>query len=196
MTRTNIARLGRLANRGFRVNGCSGSAIVRPFVCPRTRVIARGPVASSSSFSTSSRRALPLSPDVLNRVRPAEITDAQYHELSDEYLDNLLHRFETAQDERDDLDVEYSAGVMNINISALGTYVINKQPPNKQIWLSSPISGPKRFDYVIVSDGQDQKEGTGTGGWVYLRDGTTLNEILTGETGVDPGEPPLGSVDA
>uniref|UniRef100_A0A914RUA2 Frataxin n=1 Tax=Parascaris equorum TaxID=6256 RepID=A0A914RUA2_PAREQ len=25
-----------------------------------------------------------------------------------------------------------------------GTYVINKQTPNRQIWLSSPISGPKR----------------------------------------------------
>ena len=28
----------------------------------------------------------------------------------------------------------------------VGTYVINKQTPNKQIWLSSPISGPKRYD--------------------------------------------------
>lgn len=26
-----------------------------------------------------------------------------------------------------------------------GTYVINKQPPNKQIWLSSPVSGPDRY---------------------------------------------------
>ncbi|RYO75740.1 hypothetical protein DL764_010334 [Monosporascus ibericus] len=196
MTRTNIVKFGRLANRGLRMHGHSDSAIVRALASSRTRVISHRLVASSSSFSTSPRRALPLSPDILNRVKPAEITDAQYHELSDEYLDNLLNKFETAQEERDDLDVEYSAGVMNINISALGSYVINKQPPNKQIWLSSPISGPKRFDYVIVSDGQDQKEGTGTGGWVYLRDGTTLNEILTGETGVDPGEPPLGSVDA
>lgn len=85
---------------------------------------------------------------------------------------------------------------MNVAIASIGTYVINKQPPNKQIWLSSPISGPKRFDYVIVSDSQHQKEGTATGGWVYLRDGTTLNEILLGETGIDPGEPPLESIDS
>lgn len=160
---------------------------------------------------------------MLSRVKPSDLTDAQYHELSDEYLDNLLNKFEAAQDERDDIDVEYSvsfssllhllffffypsppipylrtflqAGVMNINITGIGTYVINKQPPNKQIWLSSPISGPKRFDYVIVSDGQHQKEGTATGGWVYLRDGATLNEILNEETGIDPEEPPLDSVD-
>ena len=29
----------------------------------------------------------------------------------------------------------------------LGTYVINKQSPNRQIWLSSPVSGPKRYDF-------------------------------------------------
>lgn len=65
-----------------------------------------------------------------------------------------------------------------------GTYVINKQPPNKQIWLSSPISGPKRYDYVVISEGQDSKQDTATGGWVYLRDGTYLNEILQQETGM------------
>ena len=26
------------------------------------------------------------------------------------------------------------------------TYVLNKQAPNKQIWWSSPISGPHRFE--------------------------------------------------
>ena len=48
--------------------------------------------------------------DILRRVEPADLTDAQYHEISDEYLDNLLNQFEAAQDERDNLDVEYSVG--------------------------------------------------------------------------------------
>lgn len=40
-------------------------------------------------------------------------------------------------------------GVLTAVISeAFGTYVINKQAPNKQIWLSSPVSGPKRYDYI------------------------------------------------
>lgn len=50
-----------------------------------------------------------------------------------------------------------------------GTYVVNKQPPNKQIWLSSPLSGPKRYDYV---DGK----------WTYLRDNSTLGQLLKDET--------------
>lgn len=223
MTRAALPRLGRLANQRLKP---TTSVLVHPSTSSLRILrpqISHKPATTSLSFSTSARLTRPLAPDVLSRVKPSDLTDAQYHELSDEYLDNLLNKFEAAQDERDDIDVEYSvsfssllhllffffypsppipylrtflqAGVMNINITGIGTYVINKQPPNKQIWLSSPISGPKRFDYVIVSDGQHQKEGTATGGWVYLRDGATLNEILNEETGIDPEEPPLDSVD-
>lgn len=77
------------------------------------------------------------------------------------------------------------AGVLTLTLPPNGTYVLNKQPPNKQIWLSSPISGPKRYDFVIASEGQDAKEGTGSGKWVYLRDGSTLDEVLLAEVRVD-----------
>lgn len=81
------------------------------------------------------------------------------------------------------------AGVLNFAFPPIGTYVINKQPPNKQIWLSSPISGPKRYDYVYLNEGQDSKEGTGAGDWVYLRDMSTLSSLLLGEVGIDLSEP-------
>ncbi len=31
------------------------------------------------------------------------------------------------------------SGVLTLRLGPRGTYVINKQPPNKQIWLSSPF---------------------------------------------------------
>ena len=75
---------------------------------------------------------------------------------------------------------------MTLALPPAGTYVLNKQPPNKQIWLSSPISGPKRYDWVIEGDKQHEKEGTGGGGkWIYLRDGSTLSGLLKREMGVD-----------
>jgi frataxin len=67
------------------------------------------------------------------------------------------------------------------------TYVLNKQPPNKQIWFSSPISGPKRFDWVVRAEGMNDKEGSGVGDWIYMRDGTSLTELLRKELGVDVG---------
>lgn len=73
-----------------------------------------------------------------------------------------------------------------------GTYVVNKQSPNKQIWLSSPyryenfikefktdinvfylyyvcfFSGPKRYDFI-----NDR--------WIYKHDGTCLHDLLSKE---------------
>ncbi|KAK4178803.1 putative Frataxin mitochondrial precursor [Triangularia setosa] len=117
---------------------------------------------------------------------PAEITDAQYHVLADEYMDRLLHHLEDLAEERSEMDVEYSAGVMTVDFGQnAGIYVINKQPPNKQIWLSSPKSGPKRYDYVVLGEGQHEKQDTAAGEWVYLRDGSTLSELFRNEIGVD-----------
>lgn len=73
---------------------------------------------------------------------------------------------------------------MNITLPPAGTYVLNKQPPNKQIWLSSPISGPKRFDWVVANESMQHKEGGGAGDWVYLRDGTSLTGLLRRECGI------------
>lgn len=73
---------------------------------------------------------------------------------------------------------------MTITVANKGTYVINKQPPNKQIWLSSPISGPKRYDWCIVGESQGEKEGTGSGHWIYTRDGMSLNDLVLKELDV------------
>lgn len=56
-----------------------------------------------------------------------------------------------------------------------GTYVINRQSPNRQIWLSSPQSGPKRFDYVPSKDNEQ------VGKWVYKHSGEVLHELLQSE---------------
>jgi frataxin len=121
----------------------------------------------------------------------AEITEQEYHEIADQYLDNVVGRFEELQDQREDIDVEFSAGVLTISWPDKGTYVINKQPPNKQIWLSSPLSGPKRYDWCLLGEGQNQKEGTAMGDWIYNRDGSSLSQVFLEELGVDivvPGE--------
>ncbi|KAJ5037958.1 uncharacterized protein L3040_006834 [Drepanopeziza brunnea f. sp. 'multigermtubi'] len=151
----------------------------------------------ASPFSTTQFLAKGLSPESADPApkeaesesyttasAPADITAEEYHELADAYLDALIEKLETLQEEREEVDVEYSAGVLTLAFPPNGTYVLNKQPPNKQIWLSSPLTGPKRYDYVMLSEGQDAKEGTGRGEWVYLRDGSSLTEVLEGELGI------------
>lgn len=51
---------------------------------------------------------------------------------------------------------------------ALGTYVINRQTPNRQLWLSSPTSGPKRYDFVDDN-------------WIYKHDGVAMHQLLQDE---------------
>lgn len=38
----------------------------------------------------------------------AELSEGQYHELADEYLENVLSKFEELADAREDVDVEFS----------------------------------------------------------------------------------------
>ncbi|KAL1969539.1 hypothetical protein VTN77DRAFT_8977 [Rasamsonia byssochlamydoides] len=117
-------------------------------------------------------------------AEPSPLTDTQYHEYSEHYLNTLLAEIERVQEEGSDLEAEYSAGVLSIIAPGVGTYVLNKQPPNKQIWLSSPISGPKRYDWVVQGDQMHEKQDTRgflNGQWIYLRDGSNLTDLLNKE---------------
>lgn len=78
------------------------------------------------------------------------ITLNDYHEASNSKLEELSDRLESVLEERFDkgADVSLADGVLTVVVDENNTYVINKQTPNKQIWLSSPISGPRRFDFV------------------------------------------------
>ncbi|XP_072939618.1 frataxin homolog, mitochondrial [Epargyreus clarus] len=98
-----------------------------------------------------------------------------YEEICNETLESLCDYFEEIVDQTPHLkgaDVVYSDGVLTVVLgSQYGTYVINRQTPNKQIWLSSPISGPKRYDLVLKDGGY----------WVYKHDGVTLHQLLQNE---------------
>ncbi|XP_060738175.1 frataxin, mitochondrial isoform X1 [Tachysurus vachellii] len=107
-----------------------------------------------------------------NTLQSKEMTEAVYEKLAEETLDALAEFFEDLTDQRctaPDYDVVFSSGVLTVKVGGdHGTYVINKQTPNKQLWLSSPISGPKRYDWT----GEH---------WVYNHDGITLHELLSKE---------------
>ena len=77
-----------------------------------------------------------------------KLINLQIYKVSNEYLENLSDLLEELNEDFEQVDSELSQGVLTLTLPPNGTYVINKQPPNKQIWLSSPISGPKRYDLI------------------------------------------------
>jgi len=74
-------------------------------------------------------------------------------------------------------DVSEKDGVFELNLGQHGTYVINKQAPNRQLWWSSPISGPKRYNY----DYEQQA-------WRNSRDGHYMYDLLNQELSQSLGE--------
>jgi frataxin len=163
-----------------------------PVVTPRARPFSTTQAAPKGIMpDRSASDVIPVAPEepqsksyLDQQYSVPELSDHQYHSLSDSWIDGALTKLEELQDQREDVDVEYSAGVLTLSFGTVGKYVVNKQPPNKQIWLSSPVSGPSRYDYVQFGDSQQEKEGTSRGTWMNLRDGRLLDDVLEEELGV------------
>lgn len=93
------------------------------------------------------------------------MSQSEYERISEEDMDTLHESLEVVCEQYgpEEWEVEYSvsptrstpltaaddgqSGVMTLSLPPTGTWVINKQPPNQQIWMSSPLSGPSRFGY-------------------------------------------------
>lgn len=113
------------------------------------------------------------------------VADDTLHAIQDAVEDLIEDNFDT--DDDDTLpEVNYASGVLTLSFPPHGTWVINKQTPNQQLWWSSPISGPRRYEYVeererwvytrVIEEG-DGKENAP----VAENDDDTLGSILTEE---------------
>ena len=135
---------------------------------PREMVAAMTADGDASSYFESMRSRVAAS----GATRSASSAAGDdYVALADEALDTILEKADELSDERDDVEAELSSGVLTLKIAGAGTWVINKQVPNRQLWLSSPVSGPCRYEYV---------DGT----WTHTRDGSSLSELLERELGL------------
>ncbi|XP_009608123.1 frataxin, mitochondrial isoform X2 [Nicotiana tomentosiformis] len=100
------------------------------------------------------------------------LQEDEYHRLANATIHDLLEKLEEYGDsvDIDGFDVDYGNEVLTLKLGGLGTYVINKQAPNRQIWMSSPVSGPSRFDWDQNSQG-----------WIYRRTKANLRTVLEDE---------------
>ncbi|KAL3820989.1 hypothetical protein ACJIZ3_006894 [Penstemon smallii] len=100
------------------------------------------------------------------------LQEDEFQRLANSTIHDLLEKLEEYGDsvDLDGYDVDYGNEVLTLKLGSLGTYVINKQTPNRQIWMSSPLSGPSRFDW-------DQNAEA----WIYRRTKGELINVLETE---------------
>jgi frataxin len=65
-------------------------------------------------------------------------------------------------------DVDLEGGILTIVLDDGRQFVLNKHAPNRQLWLSSPVSGASHFDFA-------------NGAWTSTRGGAALHEIIANE---------------
>lgn len=66
--------------------------------------------------------------------------------------------FEQIEDQLGDwLEVDLEGGILTLELPDGGTYVVNKHAPNREIWVSSPVSGAWHFASESGEDWQSTR---------------------------------------
>lgn len=101
------------------------------------------------------------------------MTDNEYHQI----VDGILLHLEQSIDEIEhvDLDYESAGGILTIEFPNKSKIIVNKQPPNLQIWVATKFDG-HHFDLV------DEQ-------WIDNRSGkefwALMSEMATKQAGAD-----------
>ncbi len=90
-------------------------------------------------------------------------------------LEDLMDALEEGLSDYLEADIEN--GILTVELESGGQYAINLHRPNRQIWMSSPMSGASHFDY-------DETKGR----WVSTRGGEGLHDMLSAELSRATGE--------
>lgn len=122
----------------------------------------QGSIAIRNILSTRCRNKLQnKSSTALTSTRRWFQSESQYHDKADHTLNTIQDTLDFYFEDNPEFgspDIDYSSGVLTIALSE-GTWVLNKQTPNQQIWWSSPITGPRRYEF----------DDNGNGKWIWTR---------------------------
>lgn len=99
-------------------------------------------------------------------------TNDQFVAAVDHTMQLLQDRLECEDIEAQNIDSTFSDGVLTLTInSSNDTWVMNKHSVTRQIWLSSPVSGPSKYNWH-----QNERQ------WLNERNGISkLSELISDE---------------
>lgn len=117
MSRASLVQASRLASRALQRSAAPRTAL-RPLSGLLTHSI-QHPAATQRSFSLCATLRKGIMPDTESPAKQApaspeptygavELSEAEFHDIADEYLEGVLTQFEALQDTREDIDIEFS----------------------------------------------------------------------------------------
>jgi frataxin len=83
------------------------------------------------------------------RISTTDTTDDVFHAAGDVALEGILTVLEEATADPRELisDIDLIDGVLVVVVDGVGTWVLNKHGVTRQIWVSSPLSGPSKYNF-------------------------------------------------
>jgi frataxin len=150
----------RYQNQQQRNNSNSNSSKPLPFLHPVANLTTMTMTTTTTTTATTTTRT--RTNNILVPKARCFHSESDYHNVADQTLHAIQDTLDFYFEDNPSLstsspDITYASGVLTIALSQ-GTWVLNKQTPNRQIWWSSPISGPRRYEY----DEESQK-------WIWTR---------------------------
>lgn len=108
----------------------------------------------------------------MSNIITTDTTASEYSELITDLFDAIQDRLEDEDIEMNPkVDIQYNDGVLTLKYNNEYTWVLNQHRVTRQLWLSSPISGPAKYNYH-----------RNTQQWLNERDGKSkLSELLSKE---------------
>jgi frataxin len=121
MSRSTVSRLARATAQSIRQRTLTtGPRFVSPRLssCQAPRILSNPSIRSFSSTPITSKGLSPESENpqptpkepTAGAPKAANISAEQYEELSNEYMDSIVEKLEQLQEEKENVDVEYSVG--------------------------------------------------------------------------------------
>eukprot|EP00698_Gefionella_okellyi_P017215 TRINITY_DN49_c0_g1_i1.p1 TRINITY_DN49_c0_g1~~TRINITY_DN49_c0_g1_i1.p1 ORF type:complete len:178 (-),score=9.18 TRINITY_DN49_c0_g1_i1:16-549(-) len=136
-------------------------------------VHAVGRASSGSVFTVRSGNAKPflsVAVRLLATDTHSEATVGSFNRLAADTVMYVQEQIEeVAEAFTGGADVDYADGVLTVSVNGVGTFVLNRQTPARQLWYSSPISGPSHYQLDSVK------------GWVDVRNQQSLWTVLSSE---------------
>lgn len=107
-------------------------------------------------------------PEAPSLAGAADLPEGEFARLADATLLSLEAAVAPLEDHAPAFDLSNANGVLTVKLNDKQTYVLNKQGPNRQIWWSSPLTGPRRYGWHA-----------GSRRWRNTRDGHDMLTALT-----------------